>query len=277
MNESAQTNMKLGVFDSGLGGVMIARAMRELIPDVDMVYLGDTLHLPYGNRSEDAIFTYTQNAVDYLFRELGCQLIIMACNTASASALRKIQQSYLPEHFPERRVLGVVVPTMEYALDQGYERLGLIGTNYTVRSNIYEEELQKINPDIRIFQVNTPLLVPLIEDDGMEWIDSVLDKYIQPLLKRDIQALILSCTHYSFLKDRIRDRYKIDVLSQDEIVPLKLHHYLERHPRISDRIGRHGRECFYVTDLTPNYSEKASAFFKKDIILQQTQVGMFKP
>ena len=259
--------MKLGIFDSGLGGIMIARAIRDLLPDVDIVYLGDTLHVPYGNRSEDAIYAYTKAAMEYLLGEQNCQLVIMACNTASASALRKLQQTYLPKAYPERRILGVVVPTIEYALDQGYTRIGLIGTNYTVHSNVYEEELQKINPDIEIFQANTPLLVPLIEHDGMQWMEEALDQYISPLLDKNIEALILSCTHYSCLKDLIRKRYDIDVIAQDEIIPLKLQDYLARHSETETLIGHNGSEEFYVTDLTQNYIEKASSFFRKNIDL----------
>ena len=264
--------MRLGVFDSGLGGVMITRAIRDHIPDIDFVYLGDTLHVPYGNRSEEAIYGYAQAAMNHLFEEQDCQLIVMACNTTSASALRKLQQTWLPDAYPERRILGVVVPTIEYALDQGHERIGLIGTNYTVHSNVYEEELQKINPEIQIIQANTPLLVPLIENDGMEWMESVLDRYIEPLLEKDIQALVLSCTHYTCLKDLIRERYKIDVLAQDEIVPVKLEDYLKRHPESDELIGRNSAESFLVTDLTPDYAAKASGFFEKDIELQKVSV-----
>lgn len=267
MNTANPESMKLGIFDSGLGGVMIARSIRDHFADIDLVYLGDTLHLPYGNRSEEAIYTYTLNCIDYLFKAQNCQLIIMACNTASASALRKIQQTYLVEHFPERRVLGVVVPTIEYAIEKGFTRLGLLGTSYTVRSNIYEVELKKINPNIQIFQAHAPLLVALIEHDGMEWIDDVLDSYIQPLLKNDIEALLLSCTHYTFLKDRIRERYGIEVFSQDEIVPVKLQDYFKRHPEMRDLIQSDQQQAFFVTDLTPNYSEKASAFYQSDIVL----------
>ena len=261
--------MKLGIFDSGLGGVMIASAIRDQLPDIDIVYFGDTLHVPYGNRSEDTIYKYTQDAMAYLFEVQNCQLIIMACNTSSASALRKLQQTWLPGVYPERRILGVVVPTIEYAIDQGYKRIGLIGTNYTVHSNVYEDELQKINPDIEIVQTNTPLLVPLIENDGMGWIESVLDSYIKPLLKQNIEALILSCTHYTCLKDIIRQRYDIAVLAQDEIVPLKLKDYLQRHPETDDLIGKSGGEAFHVSDLTENYAEKASTFYGENIQLQQ--------
>ncbi|MCB9983017.1 MAG: glutamate racemase [Rhodospirillales bacterium] len=268
----AGQNMKLGIFDSGLGGIMIAKALRGALPDLDMVYLGDTLHVPYGKRSEKAIYAYTRACIEYLFSEKDCRLIIMACNTASASALRKLQQGYLPQAYPERRILGVVVPTIESALEHGYSRIGLIGTNYTVHSNVYREELQKINPAIEILQVNTPLLVPLIEDDGMAWMEDVLDHYILPLKEQGIEALVLSCTHYSCLKDLIRERYDLTVIAQDEILPEKLADYLMRHPEIDRVIGRKGEAEFLVTDLTPNYAHKASDFYGRTIDLQKIEV-----
>lgn len=263
--------MKLGVFDSGLGGVLIAGSIRRALPEIDMIYLGDTLHLPYGNRSEGAIYTYTERCIDYLLRR-DCQLIIMACNTASASALRRLQQNYLLRNYPERRVLGVVVPTIEYALDQGFTNIGLIGTNYTVRSKVYETELRKINPAIRIHQVNTPLLVPLIENGGMKWVSGVLDDYLAPLLERKIEALILSCTHYVCLKDMIRERYGLTVISQDEIVPMKLADYLRRHPETDTRLSREGKTEFLVSDLTQGYLESASFFYGEPVKLAQVDI-----
>lgn len=171
--------MKLGVFDSGLGGLLIARAIRETLPDVDMVYFGDTLHLPYGNRSVEAIYAYSRNAMDFLFAQ-DCQLVVTACNTVSASALRPLQQVYLPARFPDRRILGVVVPTLECCLDRGYKNLGVIATHHIVRSGIYAAELTKLDPAIKIHQQATPLLVPMIENDGMKWIRPVLEEYLAP-------------------------------------------------------------------------------------------------
>jgi glutamate racemase len=263
--------MKLGIFDSGLGGLLITKAIRQALPDLDMLYLGDTLHLPYGNRSEEAIYTYTERGIDYLF-EQGCALIIVACNTASASALRKIQQDYLVRRHPDRRVLGVVVPTIEAALERGHERLGLIGTNYTVRSGVYEEELRKINPAIALRQVNAPLLVPMIEYDGMEWIGPVLDRYLADMESAGVQSLLLSCTHYVALKNMIRARYGFEVISQDEIIPGKLADYLRRHPEISGRIGRAGQSGFFVTDLTPEYARAAAALYGEDIHLEKIRI-----
>jgi glutamate racemase len=263
--------MKLGIFDSGLGGLLITKAIRQHIPDIDILYLGDTLHLPYGNRSEEAIYTYTERCIDYLFKQ-DCQLIVVACNTASASALRKLQQGYLIKNYPDRRILGVVVPTLEATVDKGHENLGLIGTNYTVKSNVYKEELRKINPAIELTQINTPLLVPLIEYDGMNWVDSVLEEYMKPLMEAGVESLILSCTHYVCLKDRIRARYGIDVFSQDEIIPEKLADYLNRHPEISDKISRNSEAHFMVTDCTDNYRQAAQVFYGPDLKLETARV-----
>ena len=258
--------MKLGIFDSGLGGILIAKAIREHLPDIDMLYLGDTLHLPYGNRSEDAIYAYTKNCIEFLFDQ-DCNLIITACNTASASALRKLQQHYLPNSpYKDRRVLGVVVPTIEEAIDRGYTKLGLIGTTYTVSSNIYEIELQKINPEISLQSKNTPLLVPLIENDGEAWLDDVLKHYLKDF--DDIETLLLGCTHYIHLKDRIRNLTNMDVISQDEIIPHKLETYLNNHPEISESISSNAEQTFVVTDLTEYLQNKASMMFGQDITLQ---------
>jgi glutamate racemase len=158
-------NKKIGVFDSGLGGLYIGRAIRAALPAYDYVYLGDTLHVPYGRRSDAVIYYLCTRAMTYQF-ERGCDLVIMACNTASASALRRLQQEWLPAHAPDKRILGVVVPTLETALDHGTTRIGLLATQRTVASRIYEAELQKINPAVKLFAQAAPLLVPLIEDRG---------------------------------------------------------------------------------------------------------------
>lgn len=261
--------MKLGVFDSGLGGLLIAKSIREHMPDIDMMYFGDTLHLPYGNRSLDAIYAYSCRAVDFLFAE-GCNLIVVACNTVSASALRKMQQVYLPNNYPERRILGVVVPTLECAIDRGYKKIGLIGTNYTVKSNVYADELQKIDSSISIYQAAAPLLVPLVENDGMPWVDSVLEHYLRPILMQNIEGLILGCTHYVFLKDNISSIVGggISLLSQDEIIPEKLADYLRRHPEISAPIERNGKSEFFVSDITQGYKNAAYKMYGHEIDLQ---------
>jgi glutamate racemase len=248
--------VKLGVFDSGMGGLLITKSVRERMPEFDMLYYGDTLHLPYGNRSEEAIYMYAQRAMDFMFAQ-GCGLIVMACNTASASALRRLQQTWLPTAYAGRNILGVVVPTLEVAASRGYKKIGLIGTNYTIKANVYEAELQKIDPDIRIIQRATPLLVPMIENDGMRWIDAVLKHYLDPILAERVECLILGCTHYAMLKDKIRAIAgdKLDILSQDDIIPAKLEDYIRRHPEY--KLSRGGTlECL-VSDLTDSYVQAA--------------------
>ncbi len=264
--------MKIGVFDSGLGGLLILKAIQEELPSYDKVYLGDTLHLPYGGRSKDAIYTYTKNAVDYLLKTENCNLIILACNTASALALRKLQQTYLIDNFPDRRILGVVIPTLESTLEQNKsKRIGLIATQALVDSNIYDEELKKISPDIKLFSQPTPLLVPLIENNGHKWITDILQEYIAPLLKQKIETLILGCTHYSFLQPYLQKILPNDVtiISQDKIIPTKLNDYLQRHPEIETKLNQNYNTSFYVSDITKNYLKTAEDIYGSEIKLKK--------
>lgn len=263
--------MKLGVFDSGLGGVLITKAVRDAIPDIDILYVGDTLHVPYGNRSEDAIYRYTKACMEYMFAQ-GCMLIIVACNTASASALRRLQQDYLPKHYPERRILGVVVPTIEEAVERGYKNIGVIGTNYTVNSEIYRNELRKIDPGIQIYQKCTPLLVPLMENAGEQWLGDVLDYYLGEFSDVGIDALLLGCTHYVHLKGRIRNKYDFEVLSQDEVVPKKLIQYFKNHHEIIDKIEKSVAIDFVVTDYTDAYASNVSTLLGQEIILRKEEI-----
>lgn len=261
--------MKLGIFDSGLGGLVIAKAVRDAIPDIDMLYYGDTLHVPYGSRSQNAIYDYTLRAVKAMFA-MDCGLIIVACNTASAAALRQIQQEYLPSSpYHNRRILGVVVPTLESAIERGHQRFGLLATRYISDSGIYLEELNKINPDIRLFTTGAPLLVPMIENGGMKWIKPVLIEYLEPLLAQNIDCLLLGCTHYPYLKTMIRDVIgaDIDILSQDETIPPKIIDYLSRHPEIDEKLGRSGHSAFYASDITESYREAAERIYGAPISL----------
>ncbi|MCB1651603.1 MAG: glutamate racemase [Alphaproteobacteria bacterium] len=263
--------MKLGIFDSGLGGLLITKAVQERFPDLDILYLGDTLHLPYGNRSAEAIYAYTLRCMEYMFAH-NCRMIIIACNTASATALRRLQQTYLPKHYPDRRILGVIVPTIEHAADSGYKNIGVIGTNYTVSTNVYEEELKKIDPQTRIILRKTPLLVPLIENEGQPWIDDVLRHYIDPLVTQNIEALILGCTHYAYLKKNIKKHFSFDIIAQDEIIPEKLELYFKNHPEIYNDIGREGRTEFQVTDLTENYERSAQEIYGRALELKHVEI-----
>lgn len=262
--------MKLGIFDSGLGGLLIAKSIREHMPDIDILYFGDTLHLPYGNRSAEAIYEYSKRAIEFLFAQ-DCALIITACNTVSASALRRLQQEYLPQsRYADRRVLGVVVPTLETAIDRGYKRLGVIATNYTIETGIYPDELQKIDPEIKIFQKHTPLLVPLIENSGAQWLPSVLEHYLLPMMENRIECLILGCTHFPFLKNDIKKIIgeEVSLISQDDIIPVKLANYLKRHPEIDQQISREAYSEFLVSDVTKSYLDAAEEIYQTKIQIQ---------
>ncbi|MAS87737.1 MAG: glutamate racemase [Micavibrio sp.] len=263
--------MKIGVFDSGLGGLLIAKEIRKQLPDYDYVYFGDTLHLPYGVRSMDTIYGYCEKIVDYLFRVQNCQIIIVACNTASAAALRRLQQEYLPTHFPDRRILGVVIPMLEEADDSNIKNLGLIATNYMVGSGIYQEELRKIDPEIEIHQKATPLLVPLIEYEGDEWIDSVLQSYLQPLVEKGIKGLILGCTHYAILEEKLAKLLpeNVTILSQHKIIPLKLTDYLQRHPEIETKLTKNNHVSYLLSDITPSYILASERLMQEKITLQK--------
>jgi glutamate racemase len=266
--------MKLGIFDSGLGGLLITKAVREHIPDIDIVYLGDTLHVPYGNRSDAAIYMYTQNAMQFLFDQ-GCNLIVNACNTSSAASLRKMQQEWLPKKHPGKNIIGVVVPTLEAALDGGHKKLGLIGTNYIIKSEVYPEELKKLDPVITIRQQATPLLVPLIENDGMQWTDDVLKHYLDPMLEEGIECLILGCTHYPFLKSHVKELIgNVALLSQDDVIPAKLASYLSRHPEYSGAMSKKSGMEFFVSDVTDNYRKAARTLYGQDIDIRKAELGV---
>ncbi len=261
--------MKLGVFDSGLGGLLISKSIAYAAPELDMLYLGDTLHLPYGNRSAQAIEAYTRRCMDAMFAR-DCSLVVMACNTASAACLRRLQQDYLPQHWPDRNILGVVVPTLEEAIDHGATNIGLIATNFIAQSNIYEEELQKINPDVRLQTLATPLLVPLIEQGGDKWLEDVLRDYFKAFDLEAMQSLILGCTHYVRLKNVVRSILPdhISIISQDDIIPRKLQDYLNRHPEHDQAIGRTGLREYTVTDLTDFYQSAANSLFGETVNIE---------
>ena len=263
-------NRKIGIFDSGLGGLVLAKAITDALPYYDTIYLGDTLHVPYGPRSGEAIYNFTERAVDFLFQQ-DCQLIVIACNTASASALRRLQQTWLPQHYPERRVLGVVVPTVEQALETGHHKLGVIATSFVVNSDTYGVELGKINDQIEMISCATPLLVPLIENNGLRYAEPVLRDYLQPFIDQKIDALILGCTHYPLLKPLLKTILPpgIDLISQDDFIPSKLADYLHRHPEIERTLSRTGTHRFCVTDIAQAYQTMADAIYGRAVMLEK--------
>lgn len=255
-SKNMKNNKKIGVFDSGLGGLFIARAIRERLPLYDYVFLGDTLHLPYGSRSDEAIYNLSEKAMRYLFAQ-GCDLVVMACNTASVTSLRRLQQKFLVEEFPDNRILGVVVPTLETAIEHGAHRIGLLATQRTVNSEVYDLELKKINPFVQLHAVGAPLLVPLIENRGEKYLDMVLEDYLKPLIEADVQSLILGCTHYVALKERIARLTdgEIDIISQDDIIPPKFAYYLARHADMESELSRGGTFAIHATDANDIFAD----------------------
>lgn len=242
----------IGVFDSGFGGLTVLKAFLAVLPEISYVYLGDNARTPYGNKSQAVIYEYTRQAVEHLFA-LGCILIILACNTASAKALRRLQQEWLPSRYPDRRILGVVIPLAEAGAAQSrFGRVGVIGTRATIESKVYEQELLKVRPDIKVFGQACPLLVPLVEEEWTERPETnmILKKYLRPLKEKRIDTLIPGCTHYPFVHKKIERIMgkSCKVLNGPETVAEKLVDYLKRHQEIAERLPRQGETVFLTTD-----------------------------
>lgn len=259
----------IGIFDSGFGGLDILREIVRVLPEYDYIYLGDTARAPYGSRSQELIYKFTEQAVNFLFKQ-NCRLIVLACNTASSEALRRIQQEYLPNHYPKRKVLGVIIPTAETAVKlTKNNRIGVIATEGTVASGVFEQELKKLNPTITVFQKSCPLLVPIVETGqyNSEIAKNVIKNYLNPLIKQGIDTLILGCTHYGLLEDKIRAvaGKNINLISEGRIVADKLKDYLARHPEIENKFHKSSGIKFLTTDLTDKFQILGSQFFSKPI------------
>jgi glutamate racemase len=259
----------IGVFDSGFGGLVVLREFLQLLPRYDYLYLGDNARIPYGTRSDRVVIRFTRQAVDYLFGQ-GCQLIILACHTASAKALRTIQQTYLPERYPGRRVLGVLIPTVEEAVALSpRRRIGVIGTEGTVTSRSFEMELHKLDPRVQVFQQACPLLVPLIEEGEQDWEGTtmILKRYLASIQQADVDTLILGCTHYSILKEKVAALIGngTRLICSGQVTGAKLVDYLQRHPEIEAHLSRGGSRRYLTTDLTPRFQHLASLFMGRNL------------
>ncbi|MBR4757729.1 MAG: glutamate racemase [Bacteroidaceae bacterium] len=261
----------IGVFDSGYGGLTVLRQIQQQMPGYDYLYLGDNARAPYGTRSFEVVYEFTLQAVQRLF-SMGCHLVILACNTASAKALRTIQQHDLPQIDPTRRVLGVIRPTAESIGQITRTRhIGIMATPGTIRSHTYELEIAKLHPDIKVTGQACPMWVPIIENMEFqsEGADYFVQKYINQLLENDpdIDAIILGCTHYPLLYDKIRHYTPdhIQLISQGEYVATSLRNYLERHPDIDHCTTRGGVTRFYTTEHPASFEENAAVFLGRNI------------
>ncbi len=252
MIQKMSTPGPIGVFDSGFGGLSILREIRKVLPQYDYLFMGDNARAPYGSRSFDLVYEFTLQAVRYLF-DHGCHLVILACNTASAKALRTIQQNDLPLIDPSRRVLGVIRPTVEKVGEISHTgHVGVFGTPGTIQSQSYNIEIAKLHPAFKVYGQACPMWVPLVENQESDGpgADYFVQKYINALLAQsaDIDSVILGCTHYPLLMDKIKQYMPahVSVIPQGEIVAESLADYMHRHPEMEQRCRR-GGTCHYLT------------------------------
>lgn len=261
----------IGVFDSGYGGLTVLREIVSKLPQYDYIYLGDNARAPYGPRSFETVYKYTLQCVKWFFNR-NCPLVVLACNTASAKALRSIQQNDLPKIDPGKRVLGVIRPTTEVIGNYSdSKQVGILATSGTVVSNSYAIEIEKFFPDVKVFQQACPMWVPLVENDEYDThgADFFVKKCINKLLDQSpaIDTILLACTHYPLLHDKIREYTPADIkiLSQGEIVADSLADYLRRHTEIESRVSRGGERHFYTTDSTEDFDRHAANFYGAEI------------
>lgn len=262
----------IGVFDSGYGGLSILKELVKELPEYDYLYLGDNARAPYGTRSFETVYHYTLECVQHLFNE-GCELVILACNTASAKALRTIQQKDLPIIAPNKRVLGVIRPTTEMVGELSHTKtVGILGTSGTVQSESYVVEIHKFFPDIKVVQEACPMWVPLVENNEHkgDGADYFIKKHLDNILAKapETDTLVLGCTHYPLLMDKIKKYLPahIKVLAQGEIIAHSLKDYLKRHPEMENKCGKSGKLRFLTTDDHLIFDKMASIFFEKEIV-----------
>lgn len=265
----------IGVFDSGYGGLTILSEIQTLMPEYDYCYLGDNSRAPYGSRSFDVVYQFTRQSVMALF-ERGCNLVILACNTASAKALRTIQQKDLPDIYHSKRVLGVIRPTVEAIGELTKSRhVGVLGTVGTIQSESYPLEINKLYPDIKVTGEACPMWVPLVENReyDSEGADYFIKDKLNNILSKDpqIDTLILGCTHYPLLLNKIKQYLPqtIQVISQGEYVARSLKDYLRRHVEMDMVCTKNGKTKYFTTEYPKKFSESATIFLKKEIEVER--------
>lgn len=278
MSQYSQQPGPIGVFDSGYGGLTILHGISQLLPDYDYIYLGDNARAPYGSRSFDVVYQFTRQAVMKLF-ESGCQLVILGCNTASAKALRSIQQNDLPKLDPQRRVLGVIRPTAEVIGKLTHSRhVGVLATEGTIKSHSYKLEIQKLWNDVTVTGIPCPLWVPIIENNEADTpgADYFVKKRIDLILERDpqIDTLILGCTHYPILMPKIRKHVpeNVQIVAQGEYVAESLQDYLRRHPDMEQRCTKHGTVRYLTTENPEKFKENAQIFIHEEVNVEHVDL-----
>ena len=269
----------IGIFDSGYGGLTILHGIRQLLPEYDYLYLGDNARTPYGPRSFEVVYEFTRQAVTRLF-EMGCHLVILGCNTASAKALRTIQQNDIPKIDPDRRVLGVIRPTAEVIGSLTASRhVGVLATEGTIKSESYTLEIQKLHPDIQVTGVACPFWVPLVEYNEADspGADYFVKKRIDQIMRLDpaIDTIILGCTHYPLLMPKILKYLPagVRVIPQGEYVAESLKQYLERHPQMEAKCSKHASVHYLTTENPEKFKESAQIFLHENIEVENITLG----
>lgn len=270
--DKKSTYSPIGVFDSGYGGLTVLKELVKVLPEYDFLYLGDNARAPYGSRSFETVYEYTLECVKALF-DNGCELVVLACNTASAKALRTIQQNDLPLIDSKKRVLGVIRPTSEIVGDfSKTKEIGIFATSGTVNSESYTIEIGKFFPELAVFQEACPMWVPLIENNELdnEGADYFVKRHVENLFKhsKNIDTIILGCTHYPLLKPLISKHLpsNITLLTQGAIVADSLKDYLTRHPEMDNLISKNQSVAFFTTDNAEQFNKKASLFFGSTVV-----------
>ncbi len=279
INDTEKQKSPIGIFDSGYGGLTVLSEIKSLLPQYDYIYLGDNARAPYGNRSFEIVYEFTKDAVKWFF-EQNCHLVILACNTASAKALRSIQQIDLPQIGPSKRVLGVIRPTIETIANfTKTGHIGVFGTSGTVKSQSYDIEITKLHPNLKVSSEACPMWVPLVENNEFDkpGADYFVKQHIDNLLKKDnqIDTIILGCTHYPLLIDKIKQYLpeNIQVISQGKYVAESLKDYLYRHPEMEKKCSKNGTVKYFTTDFPEKFVDFASLFLKENIEAQKINIG----
>ncbi|MEY3783932.1 MAG: hypothetical protein RLZZ230_254 [Candidatus Parcubacteria bacterium] len=253
--------MKIGFFDSGLGGLTILKAVAKELPQYDYVYYGDTANLPYGDKTEEEIYRLTQIGMEYLFAA-DCLLIVIACNTASAETARRLQNEFIPDKYPDRKILGIIIPTIEVLDYEEVTKVTLIGTKRTVESAKYVRELElKNNSNVQFSQIATPELVPLIELGEIEVaVTAAITRIESEAGESDV--VVLGCTHYTQIKEGLRAHFGDEkcIISQDEVIPEKLKKYLANHPELVEKLTSEGVRSVHLTKHRPDYDHVMGQF-----------------
>jgi glutamate racemase len=253
--------MNIGFFDSGLGGLTILKAVANALPQYDYMYYGDTANLPYGDKTEAQIYEYSKAAITELFSK-DCLLVIVACNTASSETLRRLQDTFLPAEYPDRKILGVIIPTIEELVAINPQRALLLATKRTVESGKYQKELSKYKDmSIELASLATPELVPLIELGEIEAAVTAAITLIEREA-REGDVVLLGCTHYTMLKSALREYFKskLTIISQDEVIPKKITEYLSNHPEIETKLAGTGKRSIILTKHRPDYDFVTAQF-----------------